>query len=84
MIEKAVGDEIDFCDLCTEFTRITPGKKLLIRSVERANIIEYRFNEGNKTRRIRNNNKIRIDPNHKNNNTMSVVATDSIHDIGGF
>ena len=39
-------------------------KKLLIRIVERANIIEYIFNEGNKTRRISNNNKIRRDLNH--------------------
>ena len=61
---KAVGGGLDFCDLCTEFTRIKPVKNILRRSLERANIIDYRLNEGKKTRRIRNNNKIIIDPNH--------------------
>ena len=52
---KSIGDRLDFCDLCTEFPWITPVRKLLRRSVERANIIDHIFNEGNNTRRRSNN-----------------------------
>ena len=61
---KAVGYGLDFCELCTEFPRITPVKNILRISMEKSNIIDYILNEGNKTIRRRNNNKTRRDHNH--------------------
>ena len=54
---KSVTGGLDFCEPCTEFPRITLVKNILRRSVDRAIIIDYIFNEVNKAIIIRNKNK---------------------------
>ena len=71
---KAVGGGIGFCGLCTECPTIAPVKYILRRSVYIHHIIEQIFNEGNKGRIRINNNKIRIDPNHNQENDLGEAS----------
>ena len=70
--ERKVGYGLGFCDLCTEFIGIKPVKNISRRGLERANIIDYRFNEGNNDIRGSNKNKIRRDTNHNKENNLEV------------
>ena len=81
--KKAVGDGIYFFDLGIEFTRITPVKKIWIRSLDRAKIIDYRFNEVNKTTRRRNNNKRKRYPNNNQENYLKEVNATTLSELGG-
>ena len=58
-------------------------KDILRIIVERANIIDYIFNEGNRNRRIRNNNKRRRDTNHNKENDLSEASDVNRSEIGG-
>ena len=59
-------------------------RPLLWRSVERANIIDYRFNDVDKTTRRRNNNKIRRDSNQNQGNSLSKEITTTRSEPGGY
>ena len=53
-------------------------------SVERDNIIDYRFHEVSNTRIIRNNNKIRRDPNHNQENVSEEERATTHSKLGGY
>ena len=52
--------------------------------MERANLISYRLNEGNKTRRRRNSNKIRRDMNNNQENYFSEESYTTRRKLCGY
>ena len=81
--ERKVGYGLGFCDLCTEFIGIKPVKNISRRGLERANIIDYRFNEGNNDIRGSNKNKIRRDTNHNKENNLEEASATTCIKLGG-
>ena len=59
-------------------------ENLLRRILERANIIDYIFNDVNKNLIRRNNNKIRRDPNHNQENDLSEASAATRSELGGY
>ena len=49
-IEKGFPDGVDLDQLFTEFPAITQVKEMMKKVIERANMIDYRYNQGNKRR----------------------------------
>ena len=59
-------------------------KNILRRSVERANIIAYRFNKVNKTKILRHSHKMIRDPNHNQENDLREASDTTRSKIGGY
>ena len=70
-------------DLCREIPQITPMKHFWRRSVERSNIIYYRFDDGKKPIIINNNNKRRRDTNNNQENIFSEISATTVSKLGG-
>ena len=58
-------------------------KNISRRGLERANIIDYRFNEGNNDIRGSNKNKIRRDTNHNKENNLEEASATTCIKLGG-
>ena len=81
---KEFGYGLDLYGLYTEFPSITHVKDILRRSTDRDNILDYRFNEVNNTRKRRDNNKI-IRYNNNNQENDSEEKSDTTRSkLGGY